>query len=67
MDIRSEVAQYVAQGEQLLARLQTYEGDMLNELDVHRLRAQLNLIDMEATRLQKAIFSRPQKLLFEES
>jgi hypothetical protein len=54
MDIRMAVSEYVTQGKALLTRLQSYEGNMLTEVDLHMLRVQLHLIDSTASNMQRA-------------
>ena len=59
MDIRQAVSDFIVHGGELLSRLRSYEGEMLNEADLHLLRVELHLLDSEAAELQRASETRP--------
>jgi hypothetical protein len=51
-DIRNIVTELVAQGKELLQRMRSPERLMLNAVDLHVLRAQLQILDDEAANLE---------------
>ena len=61
MDIRRAVSDFIVHGGELLSRLRSYEGEILNEADLHLLRVELHLLDSEAARLQRENELRPQQ------
>lgn len=61
MDIRRAVSDFIVHGGELLSRLRSYEGEMLNEADLHLLRVELHLLDSEAAHLQRATEAHPQQ------
>ena len=50
MDLRLAVYEFVKQGNDLLERLRSPEGDMLSRTDLHVLEVQLYLLDKEVTK-----------------
>jgi len=61
MDIRRAVSEFIVHGGELLSRLRSYEGEMLNDADLHLLRVELHLLDTEVAHLQRANEVRPKK------
>jgi hypothetical protein len=61
MDIRRAVSEFIVHGGELLSRLRSYEGEMLNDADLHLLRTELHLLDTEVAHLQRANEVRPKK------
>ena len=61
MDIRRAVSDFIVHGGELLARLRSYEGEMLGEADLHLLRVELHLLDSEVAHLQRACEAQPKK------
>jgi hypothetical protein len=53
MNIRRAVSDFIVHGGELLSRLRSYEGEILNEADL--------LLDSEAAHLQRASEARPKK------
>ena len=51
-DIRNMVTELVAQGKELRQRMRSPERLMLNAVDLHVLRAQLQILDDEAANLE---------------
>ena len=66
MDIRRAVSEFIVHGGELLSRLRSYEGEMLNEADLHLLRVELHLLDTEVAHLQHENEVRPKQTASED-
>jgi len=59
MDLRCAIGEYVNQGRELLTRLRSpEEGPTATPVDLHILRVQLFLLDLEATNMQRLLEKR---------
>lgn len=54
MDLRRAIGEYVTEGRELLKRLRSVEeGPTVSSVDLHILRVQLYLLDIEAANMQE--------------
>ena len=48
MDLRSHVRDFIGMSKDLMARLRSNEGNALNDVDLHLLRVQLHLLEIQS-------------------
>ena len=54
MDLRREIGNLLTESRDLLTRLRSHEGYSVNDVDLHMLRVQLSLLDIEMGNMQES-------------